>query len=191
MTENLHKVFLSFHHGNRETDAKCGLFWKDKFEALFHKHYSAIISRSVKVGDIKSGLLTETTRQIIRDKYIAEASVTIVLIGPETWKRKHVDWEISSSIKKTEKNPRCGLLGILLPTYKGKTSENNLYNPKTIPPRLYKNIEKGYASIHKWNEDPKVINKWVHEAFKRRNLTPDNSYTLFGQNRKQNKKEWQ
>ena len=43
--------------------------------------------------------------------------MTIVLIGPCTWQRKHVDWEIGASLRKTRKNSRCGLLGILLPNH--------------------------------------------------------------------------
>ena len=34
-------------------------------------------------------------RQKIRDEYIRDATVAIVLIGPRTWQRKHVDWEHS------------------------------------------------------------------------------------------------
>ena len=67
--------------------------------------------------------------------------MTVVLIGAETWKRKHVDWEIGASIRETEHNPRSGLLGILLPTYPRPHGEPNNYFPNTIPPRLYDNTD--------------------------------------------------
>ena len=103
--------------------------------------------------------------------------MTIVLIGSETWKRKHVDWEISSSIRDTKSNSRNGLLGIILPTYPGK------YNHCTIPPRLYDNVKCRFAKIHHWKEDPSTVQNWIHKAFTRRTLNPDNTRDLFSNNR--------
>ena len=182
-----HKVFISFHHGDKTIDPKCGQYWKERFETLFHDHYETIISKSVQDGDIKDGILTETTRQKIRDEYIAAATVTVVLIGPDTWKRKHVDWEISSSIRDTKNNPRCGLIGILLPTYPNYDSTKNTYIGKTIPPRLQNNIDCGFATIHVWNENPTIVADWIHKAFERRDkINPDNSYPMFANNRPDN-----
>ena len=77
-----------------------------------------IVDKSVEDGDIDDdNLATETIRQKIRDDFIADATVTVVLIGPCSWQRKHVDWEIGSSLRDTKKNSRCGLLGILLPNH--------------------------------------------------------------------------
>jgi len=113
---------------------------------------------------------------------LRDSSVTVVLIGRETWKRKHVDWEISSSIRDTKYNPRSGLIGILLPTYPGYSK--NEYNPYTIPPRLYDNIEKKFAVIYSWTEDSNKIQDWINEAFLRKDrVLPDNSRTLFRNNR--------
>ena len=106
----------------------------------------------------------------------------MVLIGPETWKRKHVDWEISSSLRHTEYNKRSGLIGILLPTYPGYTE--NKYNPYTIPPRLYDNLENGYAKLYLWNNDPLTIQKWIHDAYIRKyQIEPDNSYPNYINNK--------
>ena len=88
---NKHKVFISYHNANDEE-------YKKKFVETFGKIFDGFIDKSVSVGDIDSNLKTETIRQKIRDDFISDATVTIVLIGAETWKRKHVDWEISSSI---------------------------------------------------------------------------------------------
>jgi len=187
-----HKVFISFHHGNPSIDSNCGQRWKEKFEQLFHHQYESIISKSVQDGDIQDGILTETTRQKIRDQYIADATVTIVLIGPDTWKRKHVDWEISESIRDTKNNARCGLIGILLPSYPNYNSSTNTYDPYTIPPRLYYNIKKEFATIHLWNENPIVVQQWIHSAFERRNkILPDNSYPMFSNNRPDSQFRWQ
>jgi hypothetical protein len=172
MAGNIHKIFLSFHSAD--------LAYKARFESLFHGLIT--ISESVDIGDIPEGIQTETVRQKIRDEYLRDTSVTIVLIGSNTWQRKHVDWEIGSSIRQTRANPRSGLLGILLPIYSGYSSNN--YNPFTIPPRLHENLEKKFASIHRWDENPIFVQRWIHDAYIRKSLIePDNSYPPFSNNR--------
>jgi hypothetical protein len=127
-------------------------------------------------------LKTETIRQKIRDNFISSASITVVLIDSETWKRKHVDWEISSSIRDTKLNARNGLLGILLPTY--PRNDTSKYNHYTIPPRLHDNIECGFAKIYNWSTDPNEVQSWIHKAFNRRKqMNPDNSRGMFVKNR--------
>jgi len=175
-----HKVFISYHHANDQA-------YRNKFEALFAEQFDIMVSKSVQIGDLDPNLKTETIRQKIRDEYLRDSTVTVVLIGSETWKRKHVDWEISSTIRDTLRNPRGGLLGILLPSYSSNLRE---YNPQTIPPRLHDNIECGFAAIHPWSENPTVVAGWIHEAFERRmEEDPDNSYEHFVNNRSGN--QWQ
>ena len=172
---NRHNVFISFHHENDEK-------YKERFEYLFSDIYDILETKAVDDGDIDQNLKTETIRQKIRDEFIRQATVTIVLIGSETWKRRHVDWEISSSIRDTKLNSRTGLLGIILPTYPRKNTQE--CNPCTIPPRLYDNVECGFAEIYNWTEDPRIVQSWIHEAFTRRTkINPDNASESFGKNR--------
>ena len=111
-----------------------------------------------------------------------DSTVTVVLIGADTWKRKHVDWEIGASIRETQYSSRSGLIGIVLPSY--PRNDTTRYNPKTIPPRLYDNIEFGFAKIYNWNDDPIEVQKWIHEAFLRRDkISPNNSFPSFVNNR--------
>lgn len=105
-----HKVFVSFHHANDWS-------YRLAFENFFANQYDIMVSKSVQIGDISEHLPTETVRQKIRDQYLRDTTVTVVLIGAQTWQRKHVDWEIASSIRNTPYNPRSGLIGIVLPTY--------------------------------------------------------------------------
>lgn len=171
----MHKTFISFHHENDE-------LYKTNFENMFSNYFDIFISRAVSEGDIDPDLATDTIRQKIRDEYLRDSTVTVVLIGSETWKRKHVDWEISSTIRDTRLNPMSGLLGILLPTY--PRSSMNKYNLYTIPPRLYNNIKYRYAKIYNWSEDPVEIQGWIHEAFlRRRTGNPDNSFPVFKYNK--------
>ena len=96
-----------------------------------------IVDKSVNDGDIDPKLNIDTVRQKIRDKFIADATVTIVLVGKCMWQRKHVDWEIGSSLRDTKKNSRCGLLGILLPNHYDFGGDTYCYKcHKLIPPRL-------------------------------------------------------
>ena len=176
---NRHKVFINYHHALDES-------YKNIFELRFGNSFEAIVPGSVKVGDIDPNLPTETIRQKIRDEYLRDTSVTVVLIGALTWQRKHVDWEIGSSIRDTKANPRSGLLGILLPTYDkhyGRVDRSK-YNRGTMPPRLYDNIKCGFASIHNWSEDADSVQGWIHEAYLRKSRElPDNSRDSFGRNR--------
>lgn len=108
--------------------------------------------------------------------------MTVVLIGTETWKRKHVDWEIGSSIRATQYNPRSGLLGIFLPSHPDYGRDK--YNPYIVPPRLHFNVKCGYSNLYDWSDDPYTVQHWIHDAFeKRKTVNPDNSYPSFANNR--------
>lgn len=175
-----HKVFISFH----EED----IGYKETFVARMGDR---IVDLSVDTGDIDdTGLKTTRIRQIIRDEYIRDATVTIVLIGPCAWQRKHIDWEIGSSIRKTKRNSRCGIFGILLPNHPnyGKPT----YNPHLIPPRLADNCKATvqYGAIYHWPKPwaPAHISDWIHQAYlRRRKAQPNNGRKPFGRNRTRRK----
>ncbi len=170
-----HKCFISYHHDNDQ-------YYKDKFVKLFDNAADVFIDKSIGDGDINDDCKTETIWQKIRDDYLSDSSVTIVLIGKETWKRKYVDWEISSSIRDTKNSSRSGLIGIILPTY--PRFKENEYYPNTIPPRLYDNIQCGFAKIYNWSENPAILQNWIDEAFNRKDkVNPCNSRSLFRKNR--------
>ena len=181
-----HKVFISFH----EKDIR----YKEAFVRMMGKR---IVDRSVDTGNIDdTGLKTATVRQKIRDEYIRDATVTIVLIGPHTWQRKHVDWEIGSSIRKTKRNPRCGLLGIVLPSHPNHGKSKRL-DPHLIPQRLADNWagEDPYSLIYDWPDPwtPAKVQEWIHRAYVRKSGTPpDNSLNPFARNRTRDyRKGWQ
>lgn len=184
MENKVHNVFVSYHHTEPDQTHR------NDFEKFFAVHHEVMISKSVQIGELDPNLATDTVRQKIRDEYLRDATVTIVLIGANTWQRKHVDWEISSSIRDTAKNPRSGLLGIFLPSF--PFSADRKFNPKIIPPRLYDNWKdenKRFAQLHYWTNDPLQLQEWIHTAFLDRNkIIPDNSYPHFVNNRTSN--EW-
>ena len=159
-----HNVFLSYYH---EEDQK----YKDRFVRMMGDN---IVDKSVNLGDIiDNNLPTEAVLQRIREDYIAQVSVTIVLIGRCTWQRKYVDWEIGASLRDTPTNPRCGLLGILLPQH--PNFQERQFNPHLVPPRLADNCweQDSFASINVWSGDADEVRDWIHQAFLRRKKTPD------------------
>jgi len=173
-----HKVFVSFHHDD------------EGYKTLFTEMMGGnIVDKSVGDGDINPSNSTDYTRQVIRDDFIADATVTVVLIGECTWQRKYVDWEIGSSLRVTKNNPqRCGLLGIILPGH--PDYGRGRYNPRLIPPRLADNAGQGkdYANIYDWNTHADSVKKWIDDAYERRyqQPDPDNSRDQFGKNRSGN-----
>ena len=103
----MHKVFISYHHSSDQT-------YKDSL-VKFGEDYSIFIDKSVDTGDISDNLSDEQIRRSIRDSYLRDSTVTIVLVGQETKRRKHVDWEIYSSMHDGSVNKRSGIVVINLP----------------------------------------------------------------------------
>ena len=103
----MHKVFISYHHDNDQ-------WYKDKLVELSEEH-SIFVDRSVDTGDIPDEWTDEQVRREIRDEYLRDSTVTIVLVGQETRRRKHVDWEIYSSMYDGSVNKKSGIVVINLP----------------------------------------------------------------------------
>ena len=83
----MHRVFISYHHARDQA-------YKD---AIIHLNLlnSIFVDYSVNSGEINDEYLTDEQIRIkVRDEYLRESSVTIVLVGLETRFRKHIDWEI-------------------------------------------------------------------------------------------------
>ncbi len=166
MTIPKHKVFISYHHSNDQA-YKEGLIESDIF-----------IDASVDTGDIDEGLSDQAIRQKIRDEYLKDSSVTIVLVGTETKNRKHVDWEIYSSMYDGQVNKKSGVLVINLPStgctnftaahgdeekkalYPSTSSWTTLKNRSDyekrypyVPPRIIDNLLKNGAKVSVTNWD--------------------------------------
>lgn len=159
-----HKVFISYHHDQDQC-------YKEKFVRMMGNH---IVDGSVNTEIDDDQLPTERTLQIIREEHISTASVMVVLIGRCTWRRKYVDWEIGAALRCTDINPRCGLLGIILPDHPDYRSHK--HNLHLMPPRLADNLDgdNSFAQIYDWPEPSSAIDvkKWIHKAFLRRKKTP-------------------
>ena len=104
----MHKLFISYHRANDQ-------YYKDQLLSI-NDRSDIFIDRSVDTDDISDDLDDATIREKIRDEYLRDSSVTILLVGLETKKRKHVDWEIYSSMYDGKVNKRSGVLVINLPS---------------------------------------------------------------------------
>ena len=102
----MHKVFISYHHRNDQR-------YKDRLVEIGTYH-GVFVDRSVDTGDIDERLSDQSIRGTIRDHYLRDSTVTIVLVGAETRRRKHVDWEIYSSMYDGSVNKKSGVIALLL-----------------------------------------------------------------------------
>ena len=104
----MHKVFITYHHQNDQA-------YKEGLLKLNAKH-GVFVDKSVDTGDISEDLDDDTIRRLIRDEYLRDSTVTILLVGAETRGRKHVDWELYSSMFDGRVNKKSGILVINLPS---------------------------------------------------------------------------
>jgi len=142
------KVFVSFHHGSDQ-------YYFELFTGTFGVSYDVFYDQSLD-GHIRSDD-PEYVNRAIREDYIRGSSLTIVLCGRETWKRKYVDWEISSTL-----HYEHALLAIILPT------AQKTYDGKVIvPDRLHAKLVTGYAHLTNWPTDAANL-KWnIEEAIRK------------------------
>ena len=174
MTQMKHKVFISYHHANDQ-------YYKEELIRLNDIH-NIFIDFSVDTGDIDENLDDNTIRQKIRDEYLKDSSVTILLVGKETKNRKHIDWELYSSMFDGTVNKKSGVLVINLPsiscTYYTAThnKEKELVYPENqtwmsidsrveyekrypyMPDRIIDNLLESQAKISVVNWDKVVSN---------------------------------
>lgn len=104
----MHRVFISYHHKNDQ--------WYKEELIRWGERNGVFIDDSVHTGDIPDDWDDERIRVEIRDNYLRTTTVTILLVGTQTWARKHVDWELYSSMRDSENNPKSGLVVIMLPS---------------------------------------------------------------------------
>ncbi len=183
-----HKVFISYHHDNDQ-------YYRNALVAMATQH-DLFIDHAVDTGDIADDLSDERIREIIRDGYLRDSTVTIVLVGETTAGRKHVDWEIYSSMFDGNKNKKSGVLVITLPRidcsiYAKHGDEEQSHYPDIqswepigsryqckadcpdMPDRILDNLvaPKALVSVTRWREirsNPERLRSLVELAFRDR-----------------------
>lgn len=125
------KCFISHHHTDQDA--------VNRFVRDFDHAYDCFIARGLgegMPGDVINSTNTDYVMVKIRERFLADSTVTIVLLGRCTWARRYVDWEIQSSLRRGLNTTPNGLLGIKLPTFSG-----------TFPERFRQNLSSDWPLV--------------------------------------------
>src|SRR4051812_6111051 len=123
------KCFISYHHAD--------LAAVNRFIHRFGQ--SNFLKRGITLPDeVVNSTSTDYVMRRVRQLYLRDSTVTIVLVGPCTWARRFVDWEIQASLRRPANGLPNGLLAILL---------DRSIRPQ-LPPRFKLNRDAGYAAYH-------------------------------------------
>ncbi|MBP1562114.1 MAG: TIR domain-containing protein [Oscillospiraceae bacterium] len=154
-TKQKHNVFISFYHAD---DQK----YKNYIDKFLSKN---IINKSVVAGEYNPDNSDEYIKRLIREEKITSSSVIVVLVGQNTKKRKHVDWEIYAGLDENI-NGNSGLIAVMLPSI--NKTPNGGYYYRDMPQRLADNVRTGYASIYDWEYAVRNFDKIIEIAFENR-----------------------
>lgn len=141
------EVFVSYHHANDQA-------WYDSFSSIFDDQLDLFSDSSLdrRIDSTNAQYLDRT----IREDYIRGTSITIVLIGSETWKRRWVDWEIHATLEDEH-----ALLGVILPApYHSIGNQGSIL----VPDRFFDNHNSGYAHFLHWTNDYQALSQAIEHA---------------------------
>ena len=200
-----HRVFISYYH-KEDQDYKDYLLGMRYFNSDKWAWESIFEDYSVHENEIEDeGLTSEQIRRIIRDEYIKDATVLILLCGQNTKRRKHIDWEIHAAMYNSEVNPQMGIVVINLPNIKqyiraGEEADKPLLSSDPnwtslksraeieekypyMPSRIIDNFEKYKPiTVVDWDRisnNPQILMQLIDNAFNRRkSFTYDHSAPL-------------
>lgn len=148
-----HKCFVSYHAEDM-----------DEVEGFIEKYSTEFIPRCIGIteeDDFVNSTDDEYIKRRIREKYLSDSTVTIVLLGECTWARRFVDWEISSSLRNDPKNKRSGVLVMPLPS---------MNNRAKLPARIADNYIEGdtaksYTLYHSYPSTKSALRSSIQSAF--------------------------
>jgi hypothetical protein len=148
-------VFVSHSHLHQE-----------ETEAFLERFRDVFIPKALGVSDEDDFIDSDNTEYVmqrIRELYVQDSTVTIVLIGTCTASRRYADWEIKASLRQGEDELPNGLIGITLPSTNGSAH---------LPERFKLNWEANgancYALYRSYPNSGEQLRGWIEEAFGRR-----------------------
>ena len=170
------RVFISHYRGDRlEVDAFIHRF--ANIEGVF-THYVLGANNN---DDFINSTNTSYVMTRIREKYLQDTTVTIVLIGGCTHSRRYVDWEIKSSLTQGAYAPN-GLIGIILPS-QGSSA--------ILPDRFAANWTQGHVNCYGrywvYPNDANTLGSWIEDAYAARTSRAhliQNSREMMGYNQR-------
>jgi hypothetical protein len=147
-----HKCFVSFHHVD---DTEVTEFL-EAFEEVFIPRVLGVSDEDDFIDSTDTGYVMEQ----IREKYLTDSTVTIVLIGGCTWARRYVDWEVFSTLRNDKNNRRSGLVAITLPS----SADDPV---RRLPPRVDDNVDgdSRYARWYKYPRSTTRLGDIIRDAF--------------------------
>ena len=136
----------------------------DAVESFIENYGDVFIGTCVGVtddDDFVESTNEDYIKRRIREKYLADTTVTIVLVGECTKSRKWVDWEIASSLRDNPADARSGLLGINLP----HVGSRALAPERLADNRIKDNPGASYAEYYSYPSAKVALRAWIEEAF--------------------------
>src|SRR5690554_849527 len=122
-----HKCFISYHKADQSA-----------VNDFFDKFSGSFIRRGIAMEeDIIDSENTDYVMRRIRELYLQDSTVTIVLIGKCTWARRFVDWEVQASLRNPKDGYPNGLVAIQL--WESYTN---------LPNRVQLNVNSGYSKFY-------------------------------------------
>lgn len=143
------KCFVSYHQQDKLA--------VDRFIGAFG---GSFIRRGMEMtDDIIDSNNTDYVMRRIRELYLEDSTVTLVLVGQCTWARRYVDWEVQSSLRQPANGLPNGLVAIQLAD-----------NYRTLPNRVQLNVNSGYAKFYKYPQSQDSFIRIIEEAFQARTM---------------------
>ncbi len=99
----------------------------------------------------------------IRQNYLKDSTVTIVLIGNCTHSRRYVDWEIKSSLRQSDTELPNGLIGILLPSM-----GNSGHLPQRMRDNWNQENKNSFARYYAYPSTAAELGSWIDDAYNSR-----------------------
>lgn len=153
-----HRCFVSYHV---DDEAEVTRFLND-----FGDQFIGTVVGVTADDDFVDSDDTDYIMDQIRERYLGNTSVTIVLVGSCTWSRKFVDWEAYATLRKYKGYAPSGLLAINLP-YLGTEGK--------LPTRVSDNVKKedGYARYWTYPISKSGLRNWIQVAYDARSTRSD------------------
>jgi hypothetical protein len=147
-----HKCFISYHQADLDEVTQ----FIETFESVFIPQVIGVSNED----DFIDSTDTDYVMDKVRERYLTNSAVTIVMVGRCTWARRYVDWEVYSSLRHDKNNKRSGLLAITLPSAAN-------YSGKRLPPRVADNVHDadGYTRWYKYPSSEAFLRRCINEAF--------------------------
>lgn len=148
------KAFISYHHTDEQ-----------EVRSIIDQFSGVMIARGIGAGVSDDDRFiqsynTEYVLEQIRERYLTDTSVTIVMVGRCTWARKYVDWEVAATLRNDPRNRRSGLLAIKLPS-------TSTYAP-SLPQRVADNCPRpGRDGYGRYIDVPRTATDmaaWLEDA---------------------------